>query len=310
MRLKFLSILFCLTLLSSTAYASSARVVAVVNGEMISSYDLEQEIIPVLFSMGINPKSEKNKAEIQRIEAEVLRKMVEEQVLLQEAAKQGIVVNDEFVEQELVARISSTKLSKEAFFKEAAKHGMTEKLMKEDIKTGMILQQLVSRNVMQKILVTEDEVVEYFNTHPDLGSIVTAYQVGLMVYPDEATAKKYAQQIEDGKISFAAAVKKVSVGPNTSNSGDMGMTEAGDLAPGLLQIVSTLKVGETSSILQLGPQSAQIHLIDVKATEGDKVLNSQMQEQIKQAIREPKFQIAYEEYLTKLHDKAIIDIRY
>ncbi len=302
--------MFCLALMFNVANASpQTRVVAVVNGDMISSYDLEQRALPALRSMGIKATDTKHQAEIDEVYAQILEQMIEQKLLIQEAEKQGISVSDEIVEQELNARMKNMNLSKEAFYKEAAKNGLTESILKEDTKNNMLLQQLVQRNIITKIDVTEEQVQEYYAAHPEINATDFKYRVGLLIYSSTKTAEKYAQDIASGAITFKDAVRKVSVGPNVYNSGDMGMARAEDLAPSLVAIVQHMEIGETSALLNLGSNLAQINLIDRSFTAHTGELDDMTKERIKSEIRRPEFEKEFAAFTDELKEKAIIDNR-
>ncbi len=303
----FIAYLF---LFSSISHAAQTRVIAVVNGDMISSYDLEQRSLPILQSMGISLTDKKKEEQIRQIQMDLLNQMIEQKVLVQEAAKEGIAVSDEVIDRELQARMQSMNLSEAEFFKEAAKNGLTESVMREDIRNNLLLQQLVSKNIMQKILIDEEQIEEYFKAHPEIKGTDFKYRIGLLIYPNKSTAEKYAKDINDGKISFKEAARKVSVGPNPYNSGDMGMASVEDLAPSLVQIIQPMELGQVSPLINLGPSLAQVILIDSTYTPGDSILDEQTKEQIKIELRRPKFEEEYAEYTDKLMERAIIDNKF
>ncbi len=310
MRFKFLINILCIALLASTAFATQSRVVAVVNGEMISSYDLEKRADSILRSMGVNPETTQDIETVQTVELQILDQMIEELVLLQEAANEGYAMSDEALDAELNSRIESMGMSREEFLAQAARSGLTEASLKEDIRRNILIQQLIATNISQKIIVREEEINEYYAAHPDINGTPTDFRIGLLIYPNQNTADRYFQEIESGVTTFVEAAQAVSIGPSPRTGGDMGMLPVEDLAPDLVSIVATMDVGESSSLLSLGPNPAQIHLFDRIVVGGGGPLDDLTRERIKQILREPQFTVDYEEYLARLMDRALIDIRY
>ncbi len=302
--------ILCFLLLSSVAYAAQSRVVAVVNGEMISSFDLEKRLVPVYILNKVDPKKSSQKDTREKMAKQILELMIQEKILMQEAAKSGIAVSEQALEQQFQARVASTGKTEDAFLKDIKKQGYTKESLLDEIKREITIQQLISRNVTSKIVIRDEEVEEYFNSNPNIGGGNASYEVALLVYPDENTAKKYYEDLQKKKKSFESVAKSVSVGPNPEDGGNLGLVAASDMAPELLQLVQILKVGDVSPVISLGTQPAQVKLVDKVIVEGEAELDALTKSRITETLKSSQTQSAYMEYLEKLKDKAIVDNRY
>ena len=74
---------------------SEQRIAAVVNDEVISARDLRQRIRLVLFSSGIEDTTDARR----RVARQVLRRLIDERLQLQEAKKRNIAVSDDEIRQ-------------------------------------------------------------------------------------------------------------------------------------------------------------------------------------------------------------------
>ncbi|MBR6673306.1 MAG: SurA N-terminal domain-containing protein [Mailhella sp.] len=288
--------------------APVSRVVAVVNGDMITSRELERAVKPEFIGQQIDPKKSPEMADM--IRKAVLDRMVNEKILLQQAEKDGIKVSDEQIDKALEALVAESGLSREAFLAKMEKDGLTEKMLRDQSRTHIASQMVMSRNVVKKVVVTEEEINDYYRKNM-AGFAESRAHVAILVYAPDANAEKWAADIASGKVSFADAARKVSVGPNAENGGDLGVMAVSDMAPGMAQVVSGLSEGSVSPLLNLGEAKAQVMLIDLEEAEGaaDAKPDAETARRIENILRNPRVQERFQQYTTELRQKALVDIR-
>ena len=288
--------------------APVSRVVAVVNGDMITSRELERAVKPEFIGQQIDPKKSPEMADM--IRKAVLDRMVNEKILLQQAEKDGIKVSDEQIDKALEALVAESGLSREAFLAKMEKDGLTEKMLRDQSRTHIASQMVMSRNVVKKVVVTEEEINDYYRKNM-AGFAESRAHVAILVYAPDANAEKWAADIASGKVSFADAARKVSVSPNAENGGDLGVMAVSDMAPGMAQVVSGLSKGSVSPLLALGEAKAQVMLIDLEEAEGaaDAKPDAETARRIENILRNPRVQERFQQYTTELRQKALVDIR-
>ncbi len=290
--------------------APVSRIVAVVNGDMITSRELEKALKPEFIGQQIDP--EKNPSLAAMVREAVLDRMINEKILLQQAAKDGISVTEEQVDAAFEQMVSDSQLTREEFLKQMAKEGLSEKQAREKARTMLITQRLMSRNVMSKVVVTEEEINDYYRQNM-AGFASGRARVALLVYPVDVDAEKWAADIASGKVSFADAARKVSVGPNPEGGGDMGYMEIADMAPGMASVVSGMSEGSISPLLTLNPNKAQVALLDLEEAEvsesADAKPDADTAKRIEDILRRPRVQERFQQYTTDLRAKALVNIR-
>lgn len=312
LRTLFISLACAASLFSAQpAYSVTvSRIAAVVNGDMITSRELDRELQLELIGQKLDPA--KNPQMTADVRKAVLDRMINDKILLQEAAKEKIEVTDAEVDAAVDQIVKDSKLERDVFFKQLEKEGIPEKKFRDRIHVQLVSQRLMARNVVSKVVVTEDEINDYYRKNM-AGLTSGRARVAMLVYPVEADAEKWARDIASGKVSFADAARAVSIGPNASGGGDLGFMDLSDMAPGMMEQVSHMKKGEVSPLLAMNANKVQIALLDFEEAENadhsEAAPDPETARRIEQILRRPRLEERFQQYTAQLRDKALIDIR-
>ena len=145
--------------------SASGNYAAVINGEKITLSDLDLRIDQAKEAIqlqGGNLADEKALAEVKK---QMLTDMINEEILLQNAVKGGIVVTDSEVQSAYNELVSKFK-SKEEFEKELTTRSLTEASVKENINRQMTLNKYIEQNVDAKnIIVTDEEIGNLYKSY-------------------------------------------------------------------------------------------------------------------------------------------------
>lgn len=286
--------------LAAAAHAApSNKIVAVVNGTMITMFDLEEAARPEYVS-----QKQADRATVRR---GVLDDMILDMLLAQEAARLSISVSDAEVEQELLGMMKARNLSKEMFEKQLAQEGLTVSSLRTRVKAGMLKQRLLSRQVGRMVVVSPEEINAYYEAHRTSFVRGGGVNLALLIYPPKENAEKWAAQIRSGKVSFEEAVSRVSIGPNREQGGKIGIAEK-NISPDLRKRISSMNPGDVSGIFMLEGKKAQFKLFGV-AQGGEPLSLEEARPQIDAMLREPKAKERFDDYIKQLRSKAVIDIR-
>ena len=312
MRTLFISLACAAALFSAQpAYAVPvSRIAAVVNGDMITSRELDKELQLELIGQKIDPS--KNPQMTAEVRKAVLDKMINDKILLQEAAKEKIEVADSEVDAAIEQIIKDSRLDRNVFFKQLEQEGISEKVFRDRLHVQLVSQRLMARNVVSKVVVTEDEINDYYRRNM-VGFVSGRARVGMLVYPVDADAEKWARDIASGKVSFAEAARAVSIGPNAEGGGDIGFMALSDMAPGMMEQISHMKKGDVSPLLAMNANKVQIALLDFEESENaehsEATPDPDTAKRIEQILRRPRLEERFQQYTAQLRDKALIDIR-
>ena len=131
------------------------RVIAIVNDEALTQYDVNEQKRVVLGQMktaNVTPPS----ADV--LEKQLLERLITERVLLQYAKETGIRVDDTQVERTLARIAEDNKLSTEDFRKAVEREGIPFAKYRYDIRNEITVQRLREREVEGRVNVSDAEV--------------------------------------------------------------------------------------------------------------------------------------------------------
>lgn len=309
--MKILSLLILLSIFCTPqlGYASpKASVVATINSEMITSLQLEKNIRLYMASKGINPAAV-SPAERKEIEQAVLGDLVKESIIIQEAASQNIKISDKALDAEIQRSIDKSGGSKEAFYTNLAKQGYDEKLYKEKVRNTLLTQTLINRNVLRKIIVTDDEILDFYLANG--GKIIGKANVALIVYNSSEDMDNNAEKLLKSPRSFEKTVKEISVGPNAEDGGVLGEMAISDLASPVQAAIQGLEEGEVSKVFSINGAYAQAKVLSKTTSSKNlsEIIDPEIVEKIRNGLRMQKVGNKIEEYMNGLEKKAIVTIR-
>lgn len=310
--MKILSILLALGFVFVTPHVSSAAprasIVATINNEMITRLELDKNVKLALLAKGKDP-AKISAQELKDTEQSVIKDLIKESIILQEANNQNITVTDKEIDAEIEAAVKRAGITREAFYNDLAKQGYDKAFYRKKVKNMLLTQRLISRNVLRKIIVTNDEVLEFYLANG--GKVLGRANVALIVYGSGEDMDTYAEELIDDSDDFEDVAKKISVGPYADNGGVFGEMAIADLAAPIQTAIQDLEKDEVSKVFSLNGAYAQVKLLS-KSTSSDnlsEIIDPAVVSQIQEGLRMKKAGGKIEEYIAGLEKKAIVNIR-
>jgi peptidyl-prolyl cis-trans isomerase SurA len=141
--------------------ADTKDLAARVNGHAISRLQVDK----YFHARAQNPDAKLTGVAEQLAKMEILRDMIDRELMTQKAEKLKISVGDSDVElQEKQLRGSA---SPEDFKKELERRGITEKDMRDEIRQTLIVQKVTQEQVDSKIQITDAEIHQFYDENRD-----------------------------------------------------------------------------------------------------------------------------------------------
>ena len=209
------------------------RVIAVVNDEALTQYDVNEQKRVVLGQMkaqSVTPPA------VDVLEKQVLERLITERVLLQYAKETGIRVDDTQVERTLARIAEDNKLSAEDFRKAVEREGIPYPKYRADIRNEILIQRLRDREVEGRVSVSDAEVDHMLATLESQAGGQVEYRLAhiLVLVPDQASSEQIGvrqrraeaalQQLRTG-ADFAQVAASFSEAPDAVQGGAMGWRE-------------------------------------------------------------------------------------
>ncbi len=251
------------------------RIVAVVNGQVVTQNELKNELLAVrqqLRQQGITAPSEAV------LNKQVLDRLITTQVQLQHAEQMGIVVDDETLNSTISNIAAQNKLSLAEFREVLQRDGFKFTVFREDIRKEITNRRLRQRQVESRITVTTQEVDDFIATQKAQGNINSDYHLGhiLISLPEGATpeqikaargkASGILDELKNG-ADFRQTAIAVSDGRQALQGGDLGWRKTGELPTLFADVVVLMKVDGVSEPIRSASGFHIISLFDYRDSE-------------------------------------------
>jgi peptidyl-prolyl cis-trans isomerase SurA len=257
--------------------------------------------------------------ELQDHKRDLLRDLIDQQLLLSKGKDLDITGETELVKRLDDIRKQNHLDSMEDLEKAASSQGVSYEDFKQNIRNGIITQQVIRDEVGRHIQMTQGEVQQYYQKHlsdftqPEsvrLSEILVPVQAGGDEAANLAAAKAKADDLE-AKIksgaSFADLAKANSANSTAAQGGDLGIWTRGKLAPQLETATFALQAGQSTEPIRT--RQGYVILKVTEHTPGGTQPLASVRPQIEEAAFMSEMQPRLREYLAKLRQNAYIDVR-
>ena len=299
-----------------------ADVWAVVNGEQVHRAEAEK-----YYKSRLNPQAPTpSQEEALSLTLNVLDELINNDILIQRARKLGLEATDGEVEDKFTE--FKSPYTEDEFQRTLKDRGVSTDDLKQDIRKQLTVQKLLNREVEAKISITDQDISAFYNQNRAQFNVAeTQYRVAqILVTPhkdpqlhnrknDDATTDVEArrksaallQQLANG-ADFTQLAMDYSEDPSTASSGgDLGYVPESSLNqsdPALKRVVVGLKVGEVSPIIQLKDGYHILKLMAKEATGQRQITDTQVQQSIRDTLRNRKEQLLRAAYMAEARDGA------
>ena len=302
------------------------QVLVKVNGEIVSKSDFEKRQVEALGRRpefaNANPSSLELQKAISELTPDLILEAVDELLLIQRGRELNFALGDAQFKSIVDDIRKQNNLADEAQFQAALKQeGMTLADLRRNIERNMMISQVQSTEVTQKLSATDEEARAYFETHRtefttpsevmlrEILIEVPASDRGVNVAQDDA-AKAKAEEVRQRLLKgepFPRLAAEESAASSKANGGLIGPIHIDELAPQFQQILSKLKVGDLTDIIRTtrGYQILKLESrTEVKGRTFDEARND-----IGRRVMEGKARAATQKYLDELRAQADIKWR-
>ncbi len=275
------------------------RILATVDGEPLTLYDLDQFAAMIRASGGGGPL-QGGKAQRQKM----LEALITERLVRKEAAKLGLTASDEEVDSYLEQIQRRNKLSKEELKSAVVQQGLTWDIYREKVRFDIERGKLLAREIGEKVTVSPEEIERYYQAHLQDYKLPERIQLWHILIP--AGERRY-QRIEARKVAeeclrlarkgkdFGKLASKYSVGPGAKAGGDIGTIERGQMMERLEEAAFALKEGEISDIIET-EEGFHIFKAGKRQTERYRPL-SEVSEEIRRKLYDDLLEERYQRWL-------------
>jgi len=233
------------------------RIQIVVNDEVITARQVDERIAIIRKRLASN-RTALPPDDILR--QQVMERLVMESLQLQTARLRKISVSDEQLDSAMRKIAERDRKTPDQIRREAEQEPGGYRFFREELKTHLLIQQLVEREVRARVFVSDSEVQTYLAAQ-SAGGHSEEYDLShiLIAIPEKASteaiaaARKKAEtvyaELQRG-MDFRQAAVAHSQGQNALEGGGLGWRPAGQLPDLFLNAVRNLQPGELSELLR------------------------------------------------------------
>jgi len=294
------------------------RIVAVVNEDVITLYDIETLMRPL--SQNIKAQRlppEREMQAVAKLRDEMLSNLIDTKLTEQEVKRYNITVTEEEVEnyiRQLKQRRSTTDEQLRALL---AEQGMTLEDYRKEVKLQLQRTKLVNREVRSKVVITEADIKAYYEKNKAKYGGGTRYHLwNLFVkLPSQASPadREAAQDLLAGVLaelrrgrSFAEIVRLTAERASAVQGSDLGLFRVEELTPQLREVVRGLKPGQFSAVIESDFGYQIVYIQEIQETASKPL--AQVEAEIQDILFRERVDDRFSSWLSDLRKRSHIKI--
>lgn len=263
---------------SPCAQAQQIGIAAVVNDEAITTADVESRVRLALLGAG----GETSPEAIKRLRDQIVQNMIDERIMLQEAKKLDLSVDETTIDSEAAALSQQNGIPVEHLPAFLASKGVPVSALRDQIRAKLAWGLVVQRSIRPRIAVADDEVdAEIARLQANAGE--PEYLLGDIFLPVDSPADedkvyqtgiRLIEQMARG-ARFSALARQFSQDFSAASGGDLGWVRLSDVDAALVPFVRKMNAGTVSPPLRTAQGFHIIMLRQMREGVGGGALSSQ-----------------------------------
>src|SRR6266567_3175646 len=260
---------------------------------------------------------EQLQTDIEDRQKHTLRDLVDQSLLVQRAKDMGVSVEPQLIKKLDAIRMENKLPSMEELEKAVSGQGMNWEDFKNNIRSTLLTQRVISSEVGSHITISDEEVTKYYEAHKT--EFVRPEQVALREIvvstegkkpedlPDlKKKAETALKRVQDGE-DFGEIAKRLSDGSTKSQGGFLGIYKRGELSKELEDRVFKMKRNELTEVMETKQGFLVLQVLE-HYDEGEQSL-AKVKNEISDKIYGQRMEPAMREYLKTLREQSYVVIK-
>lgn len=259
------------------------RVVAVIDDDVITYLELENRLTGLDAEIRSQGGEVPPRAELRK---QMLQQMINDKLQLQAAKRLGLSASEAAIDEAVRNVAQSNRLTLGQLREALASEGIAYDLFRESIKTQMLINQIYTRHIRNRIVVTDEELDGFIASGGGRAD-AREYDVShiLIRVTENATpeqndialnkAKSALSSLQRG-MSFEEAVARYSEAPDASKGGRLGWRTPEQLPDLFTEALGEIDIGASTNVLQSPAGYHILHINDAKGTNASAVTQTKV----------------------------------
>jgi peptidyl-prolyl cis-trans isomerase SurA len=285
------------------------RVVAIVNNQVITLYELNNRIKEMTGHSAEELKA-RNESQFLDVRRQILQLLIDEKITEEKIKELKIKVSEETVDAAIEKIKRDNRLTQEDLLAKLQSEGLTYAKYREKIKGEIERSDLIEYEVSSKILISDKDIARYYDEHKStfvIGDRVHLASIFLLrknpndPVENEELKKKGEEILAKLKagVDFSELAKRFSQGPGADAGGDLGVFQWDQLDPEAKKILEGVPEGGYSDLIF---RANGVQIIKVVERQGGK---RRPLEEVKAAIHD----VLYREEVNRKYESWLKGLR-
>jgi len=285
------------------------RIVAFVNNDIITSYELENRM-QKLVGTSLDQFKEKDPQGYSDARRQILNMLIDEKIAQERIKELGINISAKEIDQAIERLKEDNHWTHEDLLLRLKDQKVSLYEYKEAMKTELERVRLINHEVKSKIIVRDEDIGEYYKRHQDEFSSPSRVRLSAIFIKAASdsgggetksareSAKEILSRLKAGE-DFSELARAFSQGPGAFNGGDLGFFKVSQLDKELQEVVTEISEGGISEPI---PRAGGLQII--KITQKEKGGTRNLQE-----VRDAIFNRLYKEEVNRRYVKWLGELR-
>ncbi|MGD9045232.1 MAG: SurA N-terminal domain-containing protein [Desulfobacterales bacterium] len=294
------------------------RIVAIVNDDLITLFDLNQNFKPYEANIkALGYSAERERETLYKLRTDLLNKLIEEKLADQAIKKYNIEVSEQEIDSAMERLKDSRSLTDDELRAGLAQQGLTIEEYRKNLKKQLLRSKLINLEIKSKIVITQDEINGYYDAHREKFAGESKYHlwnifVRIPEFADESTKRLALEkmeavlaQLKQGQSfeSLAAADPDSEMDPQGA---DLGLYKLDELSAELQEALKNMKAGDFSPILNTD-WGYQIIFVQ-KVVEAESKSLAEVKSEIHETLYNEALDNRFQKWLKNLRQRSHIKI--
>ena len=254
----------------TTPIAMKEGVSAVVNDEIISTYDLRQRTLLLIISSGSQPTAQA----VEQIQREALRGLIDEHLQMQEIhkveqkQKMNLSASDKEVDSDIGALAQQNGLSTEQLIGSLTAAGVNVNTLRDQFRAESSWRRYIGARYSQRVSIGDDQVSNALKRIAADAAKPQYLMSEVFIDAQRAGGQKQAMdganqlidQLQKG-APFAAVARQFSSAPTAANGGEVGWVAPGQVQPVLAKALEEMRPGQLSAPI---PTTEGVYILQLR----------------------------------------------
>lgn len=312
-----------LLLLLAPAGSAGARTVekvaAIVGNDVVLASEVEEKAAPLMAEVTRMPDPDKRAGRAATLRREVLDRLIDEELILQQAADLKLSISSEQVDASIEEIKKQNNIDDDQLRDALKGQGMSMAHYRADIKRQLLRFRVLNIAVGSRVNISDDEIKAYYERHMrgSANTQVRASHIFISI-PDgadraaaeekKAQAQKVLERAKAGE-DFAKLARELSDDAATrAEGGDLGFFGKDMLPKPIEEMVFSMQPGDIRGPVRADRGFHVIKMVDRKV-KAPKPLDD-VKDEIRMQLRQKDMERQTKNYLQELRKKTLVDIRY